>query len=155
MSKVRDSLGPVRELLGGLHRSGTALITKGTAMGPLVPMPLLAPILGVFAYLFLDVAVVGDVPMFSAVFVLAIGAIIARYLIHYARFAKEDPDRLQSEKYRLHMEQLEVDRVLARETVFLRDVFDPSTPNQRPIRNALEGETHIKGNDEQPKEPTA
>ena len=47
MAKAKDSLGPVKEMLGGLHRSGTALITKGTAMGPLVPLLLLTPILGV------------------------------------------------------------------------------------------------------------
>ena len=113
MSRARDSFGPVKEMLGGLHRSGTALITKGTAMGALVPLLLLVPIFGVFAYLFRDLAVVGDVPTFSAFFVAGIAIIIVRYLVHYARFAREDPDRLQSEKYRLDMEQLEVQRVLA------------------------------------------
>ena len=149
MSKARDSLEPVKEMLGGLHRSGTALITKGTAMGALVPLLLLVPILGAFAYLFRDLAVVGSVPTFSAFFVAGIAIIIVRYLVHYARFAREDPDRLQSEKYRLDMEQLEVQRVLAKEGVLSEDVLEPPSPN--PV--APSGETHTEGGDEQREEP--
>lgn len=63
-----------------------------------------------------------------------------RYLVHYARFAREDPDRLQSEKYRLDMEQLEVQRVLAKEGVLSEDVLEPPSPN--PL--APSGETHAE-----------
>ena len=41
------------------------------------------------------------VPVFSAVFGLAALLIVLSYLYHYSSFAKRDPDRLQSEEYRL------------------------------------------------------
>ena len=105
--------------------------------------------MGVFAYLFRDFAVVSGVPTFSAFFVVGIGIIIAGYLIHYARFAREDPDRLQSEKFRLEMEQLEVQRVLAKKGVLPQDVLEPPSPNPA----VPDGETRTKGDGEQLEEP--
>ena len=70
-------------------------------MGPLVPLLFLALVLVFAAYLFRETAVVHGVPIFSAVFVLAALVIIYSYHRHYTDFAKRDPDRLQSEEYRL------------------------------------------------------
>ena len=53
------------------------------------------------AYLFREVAVIHGVPVFSTVFGLAALLIVLSYLYHYSSFAKRDPDRLQSEEYRL------------------------------------------------------
>ena len=47
------------------------------------------------------------------------------------------------------MEQLEVQRVLAKEGVLSEDVLEPPSPN--PV--APSGETHTEGGDEQREEP--
>lgn len=117
-------------------------------MGPLVPPLLLTPNLGGFAYLFRDFAVVGGVPTFSAFFVVGIGIFTVRYLLHYARFAKDDPDRLQSEKFRLGMEQLEVQRVLAKDGVFPQGALEPPSPNPA----VPDGDTRTASDDERPEE---
>ena len=70
-------------------------------MGPLVPLLFLALVFVLVSYLFRETAVVHGVPIFTAVFVLAALVIIFSYLRHYTAFAKRDPDRLQSEEYRL------------------------------------------------------
>ena len=77
-------------------------------MGPLVPSLFLVPVLGFFAWLFLSVAVVGGVPIFSAVFVIAALAIVWSYHRRYASFAEHAPDRLQSEEYRYGMAQIQM-----------------------------------------------
>ena len=56
--RVDNPLGPVRQLLGGMHQTGTTLIKRGTAMGPLIPVLLLVPVLFAFAWLFSDVVVI-------------------------------------------------------------------------------------------------
>ena len=137
---LKDSL--VREMLGGLHRSGTALIKKGTAMDPLIPMLVLVPILGGLAWLFREVAVVRGVPCFTALFVVGIIGIIGTYLRHYARFARTEPDRLQSERYRVRMEQFELQRILAKEGVLPPDAVEPPTAN--PVAATEEGEAQAE-----------
>ena len=77
-------------------------------MGPLVPSLLLVPVLGFLAWLFLSVAVVGGLPIFSAVLLIAALAIVWSYHRHYAFFAKKEPDRLQSEEYRYEMAQIQM-----------------------------------------------
>lgn len=147
--KLEDSLEPVKEMLGGLHRSGTALIKKGTAMGPLIPLLVLVPILLFAAWLFQHVAVISGVPSFSALFVLGILVIIAMYLRHYGRFAKEEPDRLQSEEFRVRMEQLELQRVVAKEGLLPPEALDPAIGNPV-IEN---GEDDADGRNEPQEEP--
>ena len=107
-------------------------------MGPLIPLLVLVPVLLVAAWLFRQVAVIDGVPGFSAFFVLGSFVIIAMYLRHYGRFAKEDPDRLQSEEYRVRMEQLELQRVVAKEGPLPPEALDPATEN--PIIEGGEGE---------------
>ena len=92
-----------RDILGGIQDVGNVLIKRGTAMGPLVPSLFLVPVFIFSAWLFRTTAVVGDVPIFSALFaIMALGTVID-YHRRYAAFAKDDPDRLQSEEYRIGM----------------------------------------------------
>ena len=77
-------------------------------MGPLVPSLLLSPFFVGAAWLFRSVAVVSDVPLLSALFVLAALFIVFSYHRHYARFAKNDPDRLQSEQYRYETQRMQM-----------------------------------------------
>ena len=126
---LREQLGPVGEMLGGLHRSGTALIRKGTAMDPLIPMVILVPILGGLAWLCREVAVLWGVPSFSALCFVGIVVIIGVYVWHYSRFATRDPDRLQSERYRVRMEQLELQRIWAKDGPWPVEELESPTPN--------------------------
>ena len=89
----------------GFRDVGSLLIKRGTVMGPLVPLLFLALVFVFAAYLFRETAVVHGVPIFSAAFVLGVPVIIISYLRHYTYFAKHDPDRLQSEEYRLQTMQ--------------------------------------------------
>ena len=47
-------------------------------------------------------------PIFSALFGIAVLWILGSYLRHCAAFAKNDPDRLQSEEYRYATAQMEM-----------------------------------------------
>lgn len=149
--KLEDSLEPVKEVLGGLHQSGTALIKKGSAMGPLIPLLLLVPILLFAAWVFREVAVVNGVPVLSGLFVLSILVIIVMYLWHYGKFAKEDPDRLQSEEFRVRMEQLELQRVVAKEGLLPPEALDPASGNP----DIEDGEDGDDSRNEQREEPRA
>ena len=106
--KFDNSMGPVRQLLGGLHQTGTTLIKRGTAMGPLIPVLLLVPVLCVFAWLFTDIVVIMRIPVFSALCLAGAIAIVGHYLWYYSKFARSDPDRLQSEQYRVQMQHLQL-----------------------------------------------
>ena len=127
--KLEDSLGSVRQLLGGLHQTGTTLIKRGTAMGPLIPVLLLVPILLIFAWLFIGVAVIAHIPIFSALCLVAIVVIFGHYLWHYSKFAKTDPDRLQSEQYRVHMQHMQFVAAKDLPKPLPADVMEYPTPN--------------------------
>ena len=90
----------IRGMLGALHRAGTVLIKRGTAMGPLVPIVLLVPVLGGLGWLFEDTVVIRGVPVFTALCFAVIVVIVGHYLWHYSSFARNAPGRLQSEQYR-------------------------------------------------------
>lgn len=115
----------LREAVAGLHRTGTALIKRGTAMGPLVPVILLVPVLATLAWLFKDTALIKGVPVFTALSFIGIVGIIVHYLWHYSNFAKHDPDRLQSEKYRSQMQQLQIAAKGLREPLPAHVLEDP------------------------------
>lgn len=115
----------LREVVAGLHRTGTALIKRGTAMGPLVPVILLVPVLAALAWLFKDTALIKGVPVFTALSFIGIVGIIVHYLWHYSSFAKHDPDRLQSEKYRSQMQQLQIAAKGLREPLPAHVLEDP------------------------------
>ena len=95
-----------RNLLGSLQLIGGLLVKRGTAMGPLVPSLALCPLLLLFAWLFRSVVVVGEVPIISVVMAIAALWFVADYHRHYSRFARIDPDRLQSEEYRYQILRL-------------------------------------------------
>ena len=77
-------------------------------MGPLVLPLLLSPVLLFFAWLFESTLVIKDVPVITVACVLVGLCIIFAYLYHFARFAKHDPDRLQSEEYRYETARLQM-----------------------------------------------
>ena len=85
----------------GLQEISGLLIKRGTAMGPLVPILLISLVLLFFAWLFESTLVIGGVPLITVACVLVALWLIIKYTRHYAWFAKHDPDRLQSEEYRL------------------------------------------------------
>ena len=82
----------------GLQEISGLLIKRGTAMGPLVPILLISLVLLFFAWLFESTLVIGGVPLITVACVLVALWLIINYNRHYARFAKHDPDRLQSEE---------------------------------------------------------
>ena len=95
----------LQNALAGFRDVGSLLIKRGTVMAPLVPLLFLAVLFVFAAYPFRSVAVVRGMPLFSAMFVIAALWIVFKYLRHFASFAKHDPDRLQSEVYRLQTMQ--------------------------------------------------
>ena len=130
MSLFRNGLAAVQDI-GGL------LIKRGTAMGPLVPLLLLVPVFIGAAWLFKSVAVVAGVPLFSALFALAPLVIVFYYLRQYASFAKHDPDRLQSEKYRYETQRMQM--------IAAKDLEHPMPAESLPLADPAENpEEHVK-----------
>lgn len=96
------------QTLGGLFDTGTALIRRGTVLGPQIPVVfLVVPACFLLAWLFRDTAVFGGVPAVSAVLILGAGAVVVHYLRYYSAFARSDPDRLPSERYRLERHRMQ------------------------------------------------
>ena len=84
----------------GLHHVSDLLIRRGTAMGPLVPSLLLAPF-------FLVAACVFQSQLWLAVPCFLVAAFLGlHFAFEFSRFARKDPDRLQSEEYRSEMTRL-------------------------------------------------
>ena len=77
-------------------------------MGPLVLPLLLSPVLLFFAWLFESTLVIKDIPLITVACVIAALWLIFNYTRHYGRFAKHDPDRLQSEEYRYETARLQM-----------------------------------------------
>ncbi len=77
-------------------------------MGPLVPTLLLIPVLLGTAWLFRSIFVIRGCPIISTGLVILVLWIVLSYLRHYASFAKNDPDRLQSEEYRYETARLQM-----------------------------------------------
>ena len=77
-------------------------------MGPLVLPLLLSPVLLFFAWLFESTLVIKGIPLITVACVLAALWLIFNYTRHYGRFAKHDPDRLQSEEYRYETARLQM-----------------------------------------------
>ena len=117
-------------------------------MGPLVPLLYLAVVFVLAAYLFRSVALVRGLPLFSALFVIAALGIVFSYLRRYASFAKHDPDRLQSEEYRIQtMQQM----IAAKE---LRHPMPAeSLPLADPTENPAERQSRADG--QETPEPTS
>ena len=76
-------------------------------MGPLVPsLIVLVPGFIVAAWFFRSTAMIKGIPLISVLFVVVALGIVIDYHRRYAFFAKNDPDRLQSEEYRYKTEQM-------------------------------------------------
>lgn len=60
------------------------------------------------ARLFKDIAVFFDIPIISALLVIAAVVVVVVFLWHYSRFAAKDPDRLQSEHFRVQMQRMQL-----------------------------------------------
>ena len=118
----------VRNILNslGLREIGSFLVKRGTAMGPLVPPLLISPLLLFFAWLFESTLVIYGIPLITVACVLVALGLIINYNRHYGRFAKHDPDRLQSEEYRL-----EEYRLLA--LIEGKELPDPVSAGEIPI----------------------
>ena len=96
------------KIVGGLRDIGVALVRRGTAMGPLMPSLMMVPILLLFSWLFRETAVLMGFPVITVVLVITSLCILYNYHRHYASFAKNDPDRLQSEEYRSEMTRVQM-----------------------------------------------
>ncbi|EFF49585.1 hypothetical protein [Xanthomonas citri] len=86
----------------GLQHASDLLIRRGTAMGPLVPTLFLVPLFLAGAYLLRSVVWLAIVLALTAV------GIIFEYFRQYSVFARNDPDRLQSEEYRYEMTKIQI-----------------------------------------------
>ena len=96
------------EILSSLQEIGGLIVKRGTAMGPLVLPLLLSPVLLFFAWLFESTLVIKGIPLITVACVLVALWLIFNYTRHYGRFAKHDPDRLQSEEYRYETARLQM-----------------------------------------------
>ena len=129
------------KLAGTLHDIGSALVRRGTAMGPLVPsLVAVVPIL-LFAWLFRETAVLEGIPVITVVLAIAGLWILFDYHRHYASFARNDPDRLQSEEYRYEMTRVQM--------LAAKGLPEPlpadSLPLEEPKRNIPEDGTPSEG----------
>lgn len=86
-----------------LRDVGSLLFKKGSVMTPLIALLFLVPVFIWAAYLFRSVAVIRRVPIISTLFAVVSLAIPLIYWRYYDWFAKHDPDRLQSEEYRVEV----------------------------------------------------
>ena len=94
-------------------------------MGPLVPVVFLVTILGgLGAWLFRDVAVYNGLPVITVALLVVVGIVVGHYLFHYSRFANDDPDRLQSEQYRLESHRMQYLTAKDRDAPLPPDVLD-------------------------------
>lgn len=94
-------------VLEGLQAVGELLIKRGSAMGPLVPsIIVLVPGFIVAAWFFRLTAMIKGVPLITVLLVIAALGIVIDYHRRHAFFAKNDPDRLQSEEYRYKTAQM-------------------------------------------------
>ena len=118
-------------------------------MGPLVLPLLLSPVLLFFAWLFESTLVIKDVPVITVACVLVGLCIIFAYLYHFARFAKHDPDRLQSEEYRYETARLQM--IAAKklpEPVSVDELSLPDlAPNLPEPEASAQGEGSLTSND--------
>ena len=99
---------PFDRVLTSLQDIGGLLIKRGSALGPLIPALLLIPVFLGAAWLFRSTFVIGDLPILTALLVVAALLIMYYYLRYYAWFAKNDPDRLQSEEYRYETARMQM-----------------------------------------------
>ena len=108
-------------------------------MGPLIPVLVVSPIFGCFAYFFVDVSVVGGISLFSSLFILSAIGIPIHYVCHFSSFARNDPDRLQSEQFRTEMQQMHMQLLTGKDfpEALTGDVLDDPTPNPLTLEGGI------------------
>jgi hypothetical protein len=94
-------------------------------MGPLVTLLLLVPVFLGGAWLF------RDLPLLLWLLILVAIAPVFEYCRHYAKFARTDPDRLQSEEYRYGLKKIQM--IAAKELPYPMSAESLSLPE--PISN--------------------
>ena len=104
-------------------------------MGPLVPsLIVLVPGFIVAAWFFRSTAMIKGVPLISVLFVVVALGLVIDYHRRYAFFAKNDPDRLQSEEYRYKTARMQM--------IAAKELGDPipekELPDPRENTDALE-----------------
>ena len=105
------------------------IVKRGTAMGPLVLPLMLSPVLLFFAWLFESTLVIKGIPLITVACVLAALWLIFNYTRHYGRFAKHDPDRLQSEEYRVEIAWQKI--------ISAKELPDPMTADELSISDPV------------------
>ena len=115
----------IRKILNslGLREISSLLVKRGTAMGPLVPSLLNSLLLLFFAWLFESTLVIGGISLITVACVLVALGLAIDYNRHYGRFAKHDPDRLQSEEY----------RIARLKTIATKELSDPMPADELPL----------------------
>lgn len=137
----------VLAILQNLQDIGGLLIKRGSVMGPLVPSLLLIPVFLFAAWLFRSTFVISDCPIISTVLVIGVLGIVFSYHRHYASFAKNDPDRLQSEKYRYETARMEM-------MIAAQDLNHPVPVEELPLEEPRENLAALEASSEQD-EPAA
>lgn len=104
-------------------------------MGPMVPLLALIPVFLGAGWLFRTIAVVRGIPLITTGCVLATLAIVGFYLYHFHRFARKDPDRLQSEEYRFGMARMHM--IAAKDLPYAipADRLSLAEPTENPIQH--------------------
>ena len=81
---------------------------------------------------------------------VVIVAIVGHYLWHYSSFAKNAPDRLQSERYRTEMHQLRIAAKGLPEPIPADDLEDPmANPKLPPDQTVTDDPPDIRRGDEE------
>ena len=127
--------------LAAFRDIGSLLVRRGTVMGPMLPLLAVAVVFALAAYSLQSVAVILGVPLLSAAFAFGALAPVFSYIRQFARFAKHDPDRLQSEEYRLQTMQ---------QTIVAKGLSHPVTaerlrladPTENPVKATVVEEEH-------------
>ena len=135
----------LRTALSGFRDVGSLLIKRGTVIGPLIPLLFIALVLLLAAYLFREVAVIHGVPVFSAVFGFVALLIVFNYLYHYGSFAKRDPDRLQSEEFRLLTSRMQM--------IAAKELRHPMPAENLPLAEPAENPAEQRGATESEERP--
>ena len=123
----------LRKILAGSRDAGSELVKRGTAMGPLVPLLVLAGGFVVAAWFFRSSAQVHGAPIFSAALIAAALLVAGLYCYQYLWYARRAPDRLQSEQYRIEMTRMKM--------VAARELPRPSPASSLPMDRSTDSPT--------------
>lgn len=115
-------------------------------MGPMVPLLVLIPVFLGAGWLFRTIAIVWGIPLIAAGCVVAALTIVGFYLYHFNRFAKNDPDRLQSEEYRFGMARMHM--IAAKDLPYAMpaDRFSLAEPTENPSQDQTRTEDEESSN---------